>query len=207
MLSRPVVIVLAAGRGSRFLGKDHKLAQRLTDATVLGTTLRHAVASQLEVMVVTTEEFAATAGRSVASRDVIVLPQVGAAADAALGMGYSIAAGVSARPDATGWIILPGDMPLVQPATLQAVALALEQHPVVYAQHRGHRGHPVGFAAELYAELVEMTGDEGARRLVGRYPALGLELDDPGVLVDVDTEADLAIVREKAARRSTARRA
>ena len=90
-----------------------------------------------------------------------------------------------------GWIVLPGDMPLVRPSTLQAVARELEQHPVAYAQHRGRRGHPVGFAAELYSELATLTGDEGARRLVARYPAFGLEVDDPGVLLDVDTEDDL----------------
>jgi molybdenum cofactor cytidylyltransferase len=106
-------------------------------------------------------------------------------------MGYSIAAGVGARPNASGWLVLPGDMPLVQATTLQAVARSLGQHPVVYAQHRGRRGHPVGFAAELYTELVRLTGDEGARRLLARYPSQGLEVDDPGVLVDVDTQADL----------------
>jgi molybdenum cofactor cytidylyltransferase len=40
-----------------------------------------------------------------------------------------------------------------------------------------------------------LTGDEGARRLVARYPAQGVEVDDPGVLLDVDTEDDLARVR------------
>jgi molybdenum cofactor cytidylyltransferase len=86
-------------------------------------------------------------------------------------------------------------MPMVQPATLLAVAAALEHHPVAYAQHRGRRGHPVGFAAELYSELVTLAGDEGARRLVARYPAHGVDVDDPGVLIDVDTVADLEKVR------------
>jgi molybdenum cofactor cytidylyltransferase len=36
-----------------------------------------------------------------------------------------------------------------------------------------------------------LSGDEGARRLVARYPAYGIELDDAGVLVDIDTVADL----------------
>ena len=54
MKAQPAVIVLAAGRGSRFLGADHKLAQRLGSATVLATTLRHAVSSHLPVVVVTT---------------------------------------------------------------------------------------------------------------------------------------------------------
>jgi molybdenum cofactor cytidylyltransferase len=62
----------------------------------------------------------------------------------------------------------------------------------VYAQHRGRRGHPVGFSPELYSELVQLSGDEGARRLVARYPSHGVELDDPGVLADVDTNDDLA---------------
>jgi molybdenum cofactor cytidylyltransferase len=195
MKSRPAVIVLAAGRGERFLGLAHKLSQTLGGATVLGTTLRHAIASHLPVVVVTTEPLADMARRSVAARDVIVLPEAGAGSAAHLGMGHSIASGVSARANAGGWLILPADMPLVRPATLAAVAAQLEHHPVVCAHYKGRRGHPVGFSAELYSELATLAGDEGARRLVARYPALGLELNDPGVLVDVDTEADLARVR------------
>jgi len=197
MTSRPAVIVLAAGKGSRFLGADHKLAQNLGGSTVLGTTLRNAIASHLQVIVVTTAALADIARRHVASRDVIVLPEVGTPGQSELGMGHSIAVGVSARPQATGWLVLPADMPLVRPTTLQAVARQLAQHPVVYAQFKGRRGHPVGFSAELYSELVTLDGDEGARRLVARYPAHGLELNDPGVLLDVDTQDDLNVVRQE----------
>jgi len=196
MASGPALIVLAAGRGSRFSGAEHKLAQPLGSSTVLGTTLRHAIETHLAVVVVTTEPLADMARRSVAARDVVVLPVVGSAAtNATLGMGYSIAAGVGARPDAHGWMILPGDMPLVRPASMLAVARQLDHHPVVYAQHKGRRGHPVAFSAELYSELTALSGDEGARRLIARYPAMGVELDDAGVLVDVDTQADLDGVR------------
>ncbi|MEP7300830.1 MAG: nucleotidyltransferase family protein [Caldimonas sp.] len=189
------MIVLAAGRGSRFGAGSHKLAAPLGEHSVLATTLRHAIASHLHVVVVTTEPFADLARSSVAARDVVLVPEVGSDGQPGVGMGHSISAGVSARPHAAGWLILPGDMPLVQPATLQAVARRLDQHSVVYAQYHGKRGHPVGFAAELYSELVALTGDEGARRLVARYPAFGLELDDPGVLVDIDTAADLESAR------------
>jgi molybdenum cofactor cytidylyltransferase len=86
-------------------------------------------------------------------------------------------------------------MPLLKPASILAVAEALAQHPVVYAQHRGQRGHPVGFNAELFSELVGLQGDEGARRILARYPSHGLELDDPGVLLDLDTAEDLERLR------------
>ena len=70
----------------------------------------------------------------------------------------------------------------------------------MHAEHRGRRGHPVGFAAELYSELVKLQGDEGARRIIARYPAVGLEVADPAVLLDIDTAADLAALRVQQSR-------
>ncbi|MDO9092934.1 MAG: nucleotidyltransferase family protein [Rubrivivax sp.] len=187
MRFRPTIVVPAAGRGSRFGGTQHKLEQPFDGLTVLGATLRHAIQTQLPVVVVTSEAMAPLVARLVATRDMVVL----GAAEAARGMGYSIATGVAERSGAPGWLVLPGDMPRVQPGTLLAVATALEQHPVVYAQHKGRRGHPVGFAAELYSELILLDNDDGARRVVARYPAFGVDVEDAGVLMDVDTPADL----------------
>ena len=197
MRFRPTIIVLAAGSGSRFGSRidssPHKLAQTFGDSTVLGTTLAHAVQTQLPVLVVTTDSLVSLAAGQLASRDILVLSKP----EAARGMGDSIAAGVAERSGAPGWLILPGDMPLVQPGTLLAVATALEQYAVVHAEHMGRRGHPAAFAAELYSELVKLQGDEGARRIIARYPAYGLDVADPGVLLDIDTAADLELLRGK----------
>lgn len=196
MRLRPTIIVPAAGPGRRFGGPLHKLEQAFDGGTVLGCTLRHAIASQLPVLVVTTAALAPLAGELLATRDIVVLDE----SAAARGMGASIAAGVSERSGAPGWLVLPGDMPLVQSSTLLAVARALEQHAVAYAQHRGRAGHPVAYAAELYSELIQLDGDDGPRRLMLRYPAHGVEVeDDGGVLLGVDTPADLEAMRSKAA--------
>ena len=195
----PTVIVLAAGLGSRFAGAGNKLEQLLADddngiaAAVMSHTLRHALASGLPVLVITTAELAPLAHEDVAARDVLVVPK--AAPTRGRGMGDSIAAGVAARSDSPGWLLLPADMPRVKPSTLQAVAQALSGHSVAFAQHGGRRGHPVGFAAELYSELIGLTGDEGARRMVARYPSFAVEVDDPGVLIDIDTTEDLDVQR------------
>ncbi len=199
MQNQPTVIVLAAGRGSRFKANAHKLLQPFAGSTVLGTTLERAIESGLPVRVVTTPGLTAEASRHVALRDIVELPEAVGAGSDHLGMGYSIASGVSASADAAGWLVLPGDMPLVRSATLVAVADALPMHAVVYAQHQGRRGHPVGFSAELYSELVQLTGDEGARRVVARFPSIGVEIDDPGVLIDLDTTEDLAALNARIA--------
>ncbi len=191
MRSRPTIVVPAAGPGRRFGGPLPKLAQPFDGSTVLGCTLRHAIASQLPVVVVTTPALAPLAAELLATRDIVVLDE----AEAARGMGASIAAGVSERSGASGWVVLPGDMPLVQPATLLSVAGALDQHAVAYAQHRGRDGQPVAFAAELYSELIQLGGDDSPRRLMLRYPAHGVAVNDGGVLLGVDTATDLEAMR------------
>ena len=40
-----------------------------------------------------------------------------------------------------------------------------------------------------------LSGDEGARRIIARYPAFAVDLDDPGILVDIDTEDGLDALR------------
>ena len=198
MTFRPTIIVLAVERGRRFRGDRHKTEQGAgTGSGVLAGTLKNVLASGLPCRVVASAGMQAQAYLHVPAHDVIVLPEVDGGSR--LGTGYAIASGVCASSDATGWLVLPGDMPLVQPQTLLAVAQALEQHPVAYAQYRGRRGHPVAFAAELYSELATLSGNEGARRLTARYPAWGVEVDDPGVLVDIDTLDDVSAVRARQA--------
>ncbi|RQO55276.1 molybdopterin-guanine dinucleotide biosynthesis protein MobA [Paucibacter sp. KBW04] len=216
---RPAVVVLAAGRGIRFHGSGHKLAQRLGQSaepmaglepegnadfsdlsqdTVLSRSLRHAIDSGLPVVVVTTSKLAPLVQRWVASADVVVRPDFDAQGrPTPVGMGYSIAAGVSASGDADGWLIMPADMPLLRPSSILAVAAAIEQYPAAFAQYKGRQGHPVGFSPELYSELLELQGDEGARRILARYPSQAVEVDDPGVLVDVDTVEDLDRLRSQ----------
>lgn len=194
MRFRPTIVVPAAGRGARFDGTLNKLEQPFADGTVLGTTLRHAVQSQLPVVLVTTARLQPLAASMLAARDIIVL----SAHDARRGMGHTIATGISERSGAPGWLVLPGDMPLITSATILAVATGLEQQAIAFAQHRGRHGHPVGFSAELYSELILLSGDEGARRLMARYPARAVAVDDPGVLQDIDTVADLEALRAQA---------
>lgn len=192
MKQSPTVVVLAAGQGSRFGGPTHKLEQPLGASTVLGNTLGHVIASGCPFLVVTTARLLPLALGQVARRDLLVVSDD----DARRGVGHTIAAGVAERPAAAGWLVMPGDMPLISPASIRAVADALAEHAVAFSQYHGRRGHPVGFSAELYSELIALAGDEGARRIVARYPAHAVAVDDPGVLVDIDTPDDLARARQ-----------
>ncbi len=195
MKNEPAIVVLAAGAGSRYRGTRHKLSENLGGETVLVRTLRNAIASDMAVVLVVSEALIGAAKGLVAPADMVVVDA--RSLQTGWGMGDSIAAGVSIHASASGWLVLPGDMPLVRPSSLRAVADALDQQPIAYAQHRGRRGHPVGFGAELFSELMMLKGDEGARRLLARYPTAAVELDDPGVLFDIDTVDDLAVAQRR----------
>ena len=110
------------------------------------------------------------------------------------GMGTTLAHAVRASRDAGGWVVALADMPFIRPDTIQRVAARLAAGAALAApRFAGERGHPVGFAARFGAALAALTGDAGARDLL-RAESGALELvdcDDPGVIRDVDTPADL----------------
>ena len=167
--ARPTVIVLAAGRSERFRaasGGQHKLHAQLGDRTVLQHVLASVQDSGLPWHVV-----------EPAHTQHLASP----------GMGDSIACGVAATRDANGWLVLPGDLPLVLPSSLQAVAHALAAHAVVVPFVQGQRGHPVGFAATCREALLALRGEGGASGVVAAHGMHRLMLDDPGCVLDVDT--------------------
>lgn len=114
---------------------------------------------------------------------------------ASRGMGASLAAAIAATPVATGWVVGLGDMPFIEPQTIERVCGAVRRGAMIAAPTwRGQRGHPVGFSARLHDELCALDGDAGARDLLARHGEQ-IELiavDDPGILRDIDRPADLA---------------
>jgi len=179
-MSGPVVLVLASGRGERFIasgGTGSKLQALIGGTSVLQRTLAAVRASGLPCHL-------EDAGHE--------------------GMGDSIAAAVRATPYASGWLVLPGDLPLVRPETLRSVAAALSQHLVVVPHYRGRRGHPVGFAAQCRDELLSLKGEKGAAAVVRAHAeqAMTMELEDPGIVADIDTLQDLADAQRQFAAQS-----
>lgn len=181
-------ILLAAGRGTRFGG--NKLLAPLADGTPLvlaaARALLGAVSSVL--VVVRPDDRKLAALLTAEGVRIVECPQ------ADQGMGHSLAAGVAASSVADAWLIALGDMPYIKVATHACVRDALATGALLAAPfYRGRRGHPVGFGAGLRTELQALHGDAGARELLARHSArlLRLDVDDPGILTDVDTPADL----------------
>ena len=182
-------ILLAAGAGSRFGGR--KLLQPLPDGTPIGVAalrnLREAIDRVIVVIRAGDEELAA--------RFALENATVVACRQAADGMGHSLATGVAAESDADGWVVALGDMPRVRANTVRAVAEKLATGAgIVVPSYQRQRGHPVAFGSQFREELLALSGDAGARALLKLHASqvIRLDVDDPGVLQDIDTPSDLA---------------
>jgi molybdenum cofactor cytidylyltransferase len=191
-----VGLLLCAGSGSRFGGD--KLLAPLARETVLvpaGTPVgiascRHLRAAMPRVAaVVRPSDWPLIDGLTECDVEIIKC------ARAEAGMGASLACGVAATADADGWVVALADMPWIAPSTIALVAEALAKGADIAAPvYREERGHPVGFSRRHGEALAALDGDEGARRIVvANSDCITLiEVDDPGILRDVDTPDDLA---------------
>jgi molybdenum cofactor cytidylyltransferase len=98
----------------------------------------------------------------------------------------ALVTGIQVEPNAGGWLALPCAVPMLKPETIRQVANGLQSHPVAYAEYRQRQGYPLGFSPELFSELVKAGSFRDLERVIARYPAIRVEVDDPGVLLTPD---------------------
>ena len=109
----------------------------------------------------------------------------------------SIKVGIRAlSADASGALIHLTDHPTVKAETFAAVVDGYRQsrRPIAIARHGGRRGHPVLFDRSLFGELLDAPEEKGARAVVNADASrvVYVDVDDPGILLDLDTPEDLA---------------
>lgn len=188
--SSTTALLLAAGRGTRFdpSGAQNKLLAPLADGSLVACAAARALLATLSnVMAVVRPGAEALAH---------VLNEAGCnvifCAEAERGMGATLAAGVRATAESEGWIVALADMPWIASTTIEALARRLDGGASIVAPvYRGRRGHPVGFGAKYCEALSSLDGDVGARALLTSDEVVSIEVDDAGILADVDTHADL----------------
>ncbi len=125
--------------------------------------------------------------------------------DFAEGMSTSIRSGLRATdPRSEAFLIVLGDQPLVRASTLDALLArrVATGARILVPVYRGVRGNPVLLDRSLRTEIESISGDIGCRGIVAAHASEVLEvpLDDPGILIDVDTPEDVRRIEAALAR-------
>ena len=194
---RIAAILLAAGKSSR-MGANKMLAE-IDGGPMVARTAQRLLSSHARPIV-------AVLGSEADAVDVALgkLPiERVRNPDYADGLSTSLKCGLRAVPaDVGGVMVCLGDMPLVAGRDLDRLITAfnpLEGRAIVVPTRRGQRGNPVVWSRQFFAEMMALSGDQGARRLLEEHADLvaEVEMESDGVLTDIDTPEALTQLRER----------
>jgi molybdenum cofactor cytidylyltransferase len=188
-------IVLAAGRSTR-MGGANKLLADIGGKPMVRRVVEAALASRARPILVVTGHQAASVVAALAGLEVAFVDNP----DYAVGLSSSLKAGIGAVPaSADGVLVLLGDMPQITGAHLDRLiaAFAAEDRAVIVPTHKGRRGNPVLWPRAHFAEMLQLKGDAGAKRLMAAHAADVREVDlgTDAIFADVDTAEALAQLR------------
>lgn len=181
-------IVLAAGQGSRFRAEegadqDKLLADCVGRDGVMRPVIEQVLVNLPDSLVarwlVTSPDRTEVIRLAEAYGCQVLLLQ-------SAGMGESIAAAVAASASADGWLVVLGDMPFIQSSSIERVIEVLEEDGISVPVQAGEYGHPVAFGRALGPDLMALTGDRGGKPLFARARVREVQVEDAGVLWDVD---------------------
>ena len=191
-------IILAAGQ-SRRMGDINKLLARIDGLPMVQRTTDAVLHSRASSVVVVTGHEAARIRAVLVDRRVTIVD----CPDYKAGLSASLRAGLNAIPaDCDGALVVLGDMPLVTPAQLDKLIAAfdpLEARAICVPTWKGKRGNPVLWARRFFTEMTVVSGDVGARHLIGENidAVAEVPMEDSNILVDVDSPAALASITNR----------
>jgi molybdenum cofactor cytidylyltransferase len=189
-----VGVVLAGGRGTRF-GDGNKLLASLDGRPIVSRAARTLDVDQIGYTVAILGHDADRVHEVVKSDvdDTVENPAYKRGQSRAVRVGTEIA--IERGADAA--LFLPGDMPRVDQETIERLVAAYRsgEGTIVAPTYEGTRGNPVLFDVLHFDALKEVTGDAGGRALFERNAVRRVDVDDPGVRLDVDTVDDCKRLR------------
>jgi molybdenum cofactor cytidylyltransferase len=103
------------------------------------------------------------------------------------GMFTSIQKGCN-EVNAPAFFITPGDCPLVKKETIQL--LAEHKGDVVIPSFRYKGGHPIKLSKIVKQKILETDSERNLRVVLNSFTKEYMNVDDPGVLMDIDTEEE-----------------
>lgn len=186
---RVAALVLAAGRSRRMAPLNKLLVADDKGVPMVARVVDNVLASHARPVVVVTGYEHERVEAALSGKPVVFVH----APDYAEGLSASLKAGLAAvPPEAEGVVICLGDMPLVAGAMIDRMIALFdpeEGRAIVQPTFRGKQGNPMLWSREFIPEMMAITGDVGARHLVGKHAdrVAEVEMADDAVLRDFDT--------------------
>lgn len=188
-------VILAAGESTRM--KQHKLLMPWHGKTIIEHVVDNYLRSKASEIIIVLGHHAGDVTKLIGTRriEIVINPDYGT------GMSSSLTCGVNqVSKKADGLIIALADQPFTGARVINSLIESFENNRsnIIIPVYHGQRGHPVIFNAGLKNEILNITGDIGAREVINRHPSeiCEVDVDSDSILHDIDTPADYAAYYE-----------
>jgi len=192
-------VVMAAGRSRRMAPHNKLLVTDKAGKPMIARVVDNVLSSNARPVLVVTGHQAEQIEHALGGRPVRYVH----APDYAQGLAESLKAGIAAvPPECAGAIVCLGDMPLVTGRMIDRLLSVYdpeEGRAIVLPTFRGKQGNPMIWDRRFFAEILAISGDSGARFLVGKHAeqVAEVEMADDAVLRDFDTTESLSTLPPK----------
>lgn len=189
-------VVLAAGRSTR-MGAVNKMLAEIGGKPLVRIATEQALSSRAKPVIVVTGHERDKVEQALNGLNVRFVHNP----DYANGLAGSVKTGIAAVPaESDGAIVCLGDMPQVDSTLIDRLIASFDPERgalVVMPSIDGRRGNPVVWSRRFFNDLMAITGDIGARHLIGQYAEAVVEVPVTGeaALTDVDTPESLSAVK------------
>ncbi|NLC62872.1 MAG: nucleotidyltransferase family protein [Thermoanaerobacterales bacterium] len=178
-------IIMAAGEGRRAGGA--KLSRIINNKPMLEWVVETAISSKLTDIILVTGHERDFAERLAKKYNVRAFYNK----DYASGMSSSLRCGINNLPkSAQGVAIILGDMPFLSHHTVDLLidCFCELKKGIIIPVYYGKKGHPPIMSTKYVAEVLEVSGDKGAREVIGRHQddIAYIEVNDSGTIKDID---------------------
>ncbi|HLY90868.1 MAG TPA: molybdopterin-binding/glycosyltransferase family 2 protein [Acetobacteraceae bacterium] len=193
------VIVLAAGRSRRMAPHNKLLVVDRTGKPMIARVVDNVLSSHARPILVVTGHQAEQVQHALGGRPVRYVH----AEDYAEGLSASLKAGIAAVPEeCAAAVVCLGDMPLVTGRMIDRLLSAYdpdEGRLIVLPTYHGKQGNPMLWDREFFPEIMDVSGDSGARFLVGQHieAVAEVEMADDAILRDFDTTESLSTLPQR----------
>jgi len=180
-------VILASGASTRF-GHSKMLYQLDEGTSILAKTIGiyRSVFDQVHVVVRQDDKAGIQLVEHAGANNIINF-------NSQLGLSQSIIAGIQGVTQSKAWLFALGDMPYVSIETVRSLVMRASLSHIVVPRTRNGNGNPIVFGAHFKNQLLDLTGDVGAKHLlkVNAQYVTFYDCQDSGIHHDIDRVSDI----------------